>query len=220
MAGEIEKERHKEKKEFGRRLRTVLEALGIRQRLLASKLSFSPGYVNDVLQGRTRPSLTMLTRLRTIYNVSPSFVILGEGPMFMPIDLDAIEEEPGNYGAAAFLPRKSPRDALETPLGLTGYRELTRAGHPWITELLDVLPEPINAFLDENPSFRKQFDPICSIMLEEIEARTPERTPGEKVKLAVELKRAFIKLFETAFRLWSSNNEQKLNYLLKSLDAF
>ena len=76
------------KVDMGDRLRKVIEALGVRQRQVANRLNFSPGYVNDVLQGRTRPSLLFLAKLRIIYNVSPLHVMMGEGEMFLPPEIE------------------------------------------------------------------------------------------------------------------------------------
>ncbi|HHT9118780.1 MAG TPA: helix-turn-helix domain-containing protein, partial [Candidatus Hypogeohydataceae bacterium YC38] len=37
----------------GERIKTLLEARGLSQRELALSLGFSPGYVSDILRGRT-----------------------------------------------------------------------------------------------------------------------------------------------------------------------
>ena len=208
------------KKAYGKRMRKVLEILGIRQRHFAAEINFSPGYVNDVLQGRTRPSLGMLTRLRTIFNVSPTYIILGEGTMFMPSEVSEIAEEAATYEAMSLEAEKTPKELLRSSSKRTAFGELMRVGHPWISELLSILPENLNEFISTHPSARKQFNPLCAIMVEEIAQREPELAPENVVTVAVDVKNAVIKLFETSLRLSKSGQSQKLSYLIKSLDAF
>lgn len=73
--------------EMGQRVREVLTTLGMKQRHAAQKIGFRPGYMNDVLQGRTKPSLVFLSKLRVLYNVSPLWVMHGEGPVFLPVEM-------------------------------------------------------------------------------------------------------------------------------------
>jgi transcriptional regulator with XRE-family HTH domain len=209
------------RKEYGERLKRVLRTLSLKQRTFASRLGFSPGYINDVLQGRTRPSLELLKALRTIFNISPNYLILGEGPMFVV----PTEEEIGyKTPSTGEIPAVAEDESAEVALGSTEhgstFLELTWLGHPWVNELLDRLPDGCCKYLAARPALRKQFDPCAAIILEELLRRDPEMPSEEAVQLALELKRGFIRLIEVAVRLWQAGKTKKLTYLFKTIDAF
>lgn len=64
----------------GERIKTLLEARGLSQRELATSLGFSPGYVSDILRGRTKPSLEFLKRVSKEYDVTIDWLVTGKGP--------------------------------------------------------------------------------------------------------------------------------------------
>ncbi|MFN3467397.1 MAG: XRE family transcriptional regulator [Candidatus Brocadiales bacterium] len=66
------------KLEIGTRLRGLLEERGITQAEFARSVGFTAGYVNDIIRGRTKPSITLLRKLKDIYKVPMDWVVTGE----------------------------------------------------------------------------------------------------------------------------------------------
>jgi transcriptional regulator with XRE-family HTH domain len=198
--------------DYGARLRKVLRALRMRQRTFAAHLGFSPGYINDVLQGRTRPSLALIRALRTIYSVSPNYLILGEGTLFL--------REEGTPVAGGGPPETGARDQLEPGAGRSAFGQLTWLGHPWVADILSRVPTRYVDYLRGHPGQRQHVDPCAAMFLEELVARHPAVEPEEGVRLALQLRATFTRLFGVALRLSRLGQREKLAWLFKTLDAF
>ncbi len=68
------------KLEIGSRLRGFLEEEGLTQAEFAKTVGFTTGYINDIIRGRTKPSINLLKKMRDIYSVSIEWVLTGEKP--------------------------------------------------------------------------------------------------------------------------------------------
>lgn len=74
----------------GARIKTLLEARNMSQKEFAMSLGFSPGYVSDILRGRTKPSLEFLIKLGEEYNTTIDWLVTGEGPKFREKDITSL----------------------------------------------------------------------------------------------------------------------------------
>jgi len=66
------------KLEIADRLRGFLEERGLPQAEFARTVGFTPGYINDIIRGRTKPSINLLRKLKDIYEVSIEWVLTGK----------------------------------------------------------------------------------------------------------------------------------------------
>ncbi|HHT9134674.1 MAG TPA: helix-turn-helix domain-containing protein [Candidatus Avalokitesvara rifleensis] len=64
------------------RIRRVLEEKSLSQRDLSKILDFTPGYINDILRGRTTPSIRVVERMTRAFNVSADWLLTGEEPIY------------------------------------------------------------------------------------------------------------------------------------------
>src|SRR3990167_3641621 len=64
------------------RIRRVLEEKSLSQRDLSKILDFTPGYINDILRGRTTPSIRVVERLAKAFNISADWLLTGEEPVY------------------------------------------------------------------------------------------------------------------------------------------
>ncbi len=72
--------------EYSKRLKDVRKALDISQKDFAAKLFVSPSFLSEIESGKTKPGYNLLTKLAAIFNVNPSFILLGKGAMFFAED--------------------------------------------------------------------------------------------------------------------------------------
>jgi transcriptional regulator with XRE-family HTH domain len=66
-----------DKKAIGDRLKAVILSHGLTQKGFAAKVGFSDKYISDIVRGRTKPSLALLQRIRSVFNVSLEWLIAG-----------------------------------------------------------------------------------------------------------------------------------------------
>lgn len=64
------------------RIRRVLEEKSLSQRDLSKILDFTPGYINDILRGRTTPSIRVVERFAKAFDVSADWLLTGEEPVY------------------------------------------------------------------------------------------------------------------------------------------
>jgi len=66
---------------YGKRLKEMMDAQLLRQKDICESTGFSPGFINDIIKGRTRPSLELMEALYEVYGFSTNWIVLGVGPM-------------------------------------------------------------------------------------------------------------------------------------------
>ncbi len=52
------------------------------QKDFAASLNFTPGYINDIIRGRTTPSIRVVERMTNVFNVSADWLLAGKGPKY------------------------------------------------------------------------------------------------------------------------------------------
>ena len=68
-----------DKQAIGERLKIVILSQGITQKEFAERIGFSDKYISDIIRGRTKPSLALLSQIRSVFNVSAEWLITGVG---------------------------------------------------------------------------------------------------------------------------------------------
>lgn len=68
-----------DKQAIGERLKIVILSQGITQKEFAERIGFSDKYISDIVRGRTKPSLALLSQVRSVFNVSTEWLITGVG---------------------------------------------------------------------------------------------------------------------------------------------
>lgn len=77
-----------ETKKIGKRLLAIRKKLEIMQRDMAKEIGISSGSLSSIESGIYMPRFEQLYHLIGKYNVSISYIIFGQGPMFMAADPD------------------------------------------------------------------------------------------------------------------------------------
>lgn len=72
--------------DYSKRLREVRRTLDISQKDFAAELKVSPSFLSEIESGKTKPGYNFLTKLAAVFNVNPSWILLGKGPMFIKDD--------------------------------------------------------------------------------------------------------------------------------------
>lgn len=68
-----------DKQAIGERLKIAILSQGITQKEFAERVGFSDKYISDIVRGRTKPSLALLSQIRSVFNVSTEWLITGAG---------------------------------------------------------------------------------------------------------------------------------------------
>ena len=81
------------------RIMKLIEALGISQRKFSMQLGLNPERINNIIKGRNDPGYDVFKKIiETHRNINTSWLILGEGEMFLPkIQPNVVNEERGEY---------------------------------------------------------------------------------------------------------------------------
>ncbi|HHT9120510.1 MAG TPA: helix-turn-helix domain-containing protein [Candidatus Hypogeohydataceae bacterium YC41] len=66
-----------DKQAIGNRLKAVILSQGITQKEFAERVGFSDKYLSDIVRGRTKPSLALLLRIQSVFNVSMQWLVSG-----------------------------------------------------------------------------------------------------------------------------------------------
>jgi transcriptional regulator with XRE-family HTH domain len=115
--------------EMGSRLRGFLGEKGLTQAEFSRAVGFTTGYVNDIIRGRTKPSINLLRRMRDVYGVTVDWVLTGETSHKEPFERPVIvgrqggEQEKARYIAIPML------RSLETRI-LRGKSVVVKNLHP------------------------------------------------------------------------------------------
>ena len=72
--------------DYSKRLREVRRTLDISQKDFAAELNIAPSFLSEIESGKTKPGYNFLTKLAGVFNVNPSWILLGKGPMFIKDD--------------------------------------------------------------------------------------------------------------------------------------
>lgn len=72
--------------ECGERLKEVRAHMKISQKNFAADLGVAASYLSEIESGKTRPGYNFLIKLADVFNVSPNWILLGMGNMFLSGD--------------------------------------------------------------------------------------------------------------------------------------
>ncbi len=61
------------------RIEGFLRERSLSQKDFADALGFTPGYINDILRGRTTPSIRVVERMTQVFNISADWLMSGKG---------------------------------------------------------------------------------------------------------------------------------------------
>lgn len=133
------------KLEMGNRLRGFLEEKGLTQAEFARTVGFTTGYVNDIIRGRTKPSLALLRKMRDIYAVPMDWVVTGGSSPVKHYERPVVVESlKGGAGKARYIAIPMLRN-LETRV-LRGRSVVVKDLHPdyccivprdWVKDIKD-----------------------------------------------------------------------------------
>lgn len=84
-------------KEVGKRLKAVRFELEISQKDFAAMLDISGSYLSELESGKTKPGFNFLVLITQSLKVSPIWLLLGEGPMFL-VKKNKVEISPEDFG--------------------------------------------------------------------------------------------------------------------------
>jgi transcriptional regulator with XRE-family HTH domain len=68
--------------EIAHRMKEVLKETSLSQKNCATLLGLTPAHLNDILHGRTRATLRVVEQVIQGFNVSPDWLLTGEGPKY------------------------------------------------------------------------------------------------------------------------------------------
>jgi transcriptional regulator with XRE-family HTH domain len=68
--------------DISKRIAEVIREKSLSQKDFAASLNFTPGYINDILRGRTTPSIRVVERMTRVFNVSANWLLAGKGPRY------------------------------------------------------------------------------------------------------------------------------------------
>lgn len=68
---------------FGQRVKDVRDSLDISQKDFAEKLGTANSFISDIETEKTKPGYGILMKMAHTFNVSPNFILLGKGKMFL-----------------------------------------------------------------------------------------------------------------------------------------
>ncbi|HHT9117973.1 MAG TPA: helix-turn-helix domain-containing protein [Candidatus Hypogeohydataceae bacterium YC38] len=80
------------------RLKSLVLSEGITQKEFAKRVNFSDKYISDIIRGRTAPSLILLERIKSVFNVSMDWLLTGKGPPTKGLGEPLLREGPEGYG--------------------------------------------------------------------------------------------------------------------------
>lgn len=64
--------------EIAQRIEEIIREKSLSQKNFSRALGFTPGYMNDILRGRTTPSIRVVERISQIFNVSADWLLAGD----------------------------------------------------------------------------------------------------------------------------------------------
>ena len=68
--------------ESGERVKDVRRALELSQKDFAAQLNIAPSFLSEIESGKTRAGYNFLIKMAGVFDVNPSWIILGKGEMF------------------------------------------------------------------------------------------------------------------------------------------
>ena len=69
--------------DFGNRLRKLRGKLNVSQKEMAARMGISASFLSDIEKEKAKPGFNFLSKLAEVYNISPSWVVLGVGETFL-----------------------------------------------------------------------------------------------------------------------------------------
>lgn len=81
---------------FSERIKIIIKTLGIKNKEFAKELGLTQGGLSDIINGRVKKlSGTFIELLKLKYNVNPTWLLTGEGEMFLPGKKPPVKAENG-----------------------------------------------------------------------------------------------------------------------------
>ena len=68
--------------DISQRIDDVIREKSLSQKDFAAAVGFTPGYINDILRGRTTPSIRVVERMTRAFDVSADWLLTGKGPKY------------------------------------------------------------------------------------------------------------------------------------------
>jgi transcriptional regulator with XRE-family HTH domain len=86
------------KRTYGERLKELRASLDLSQKDLAKQLGIAASFLSELEKGKTKPGYNFLINLAQTFNISPSWVLLGKGSMYLQdnTDTSTIDDEYGD----------------------------------------------------------------------------------------------------------------------------
>lgn len=82
------------KKEVGSRIKSIREALKLKQKEFCTKLNISDASLSELETGKYRPSFDFLANIAKKYNANLYYIYFGKGKMFVdPAPVSTVSEE-------------------------------------------------------------------------------------------------------------------------------
>lgn len=96
---------------FGKRLRELRSHLDISQKEFAKRCGVTASFISELEKGKTKPSFDLLIKFCGLFDVSPNWLILGKGKMFLEDEYEHTESIEGDRDL-----KKLIRSLGESPL--------------------------------------------------------------------------------------------------------
>lgn len=81
--------------DYGERIKKIRRELAVSQKDFAAKLNIAASFLSEIESGKTKPGYNFLVKLAAEFDVNPTWILLGTGPMFIK-EVPAISE--GDFG--------------------------------------------------------------------------------------------------------------------------
>lgn len=82
--------------EYGDRLKDLRRSLEISQKDFAAKLNLAPSFVSEIESGKTKPGYNFLVKLADVFDINPTWVLLGMGSKFINDESGISEDDFGD----------------------------------------------------------------------------------------------------------------------------
>jgi transcriptional regulator with XRE-family HTH domain len=69
--------------EYGERIKKIRRELAVSQKDFAAKLNIAASFLSEIESGKTKPGYNFLVKLAAEFDVNPTWILLGTGPMFI-----------------------------------------------------------------------------------------------------------------------------------------
>jgi transcriptional regulator with XRE-family HTH domain len=78
--------------DYGNRLKQLRGDLGVSQKEFAARLGIAASFLSEIEKGKTRPGYNFLIKLAETFKVSPTWLLLGHGGIYLDPESDNFSE--------------------------------------------------------------------------------------------------------------------------------